>query len=552
MKAKEHYNVAMYLRLSKDDGDFGGGKTESDSIGSQRDLIRSYIRSHKEMELFDIYSDDGYSGANFDRPQFKRMMKDVEEGNVDCIIVKDLSRFGRDYIEVGRLIQKTFPAFCVRFIAITDNFDSLTADHNETSLVLPIKNFVNDSYCRDISQKVKSQKKMKREKGEYVGAFVVYGYRKDPKNKNRIIRDDYAAEVVKQIFAWRIQGMSMPTIAKKLDERGILPPMEYKKCRGENFSTGFSKGGKMSWSAVAVRRILVNEMYAGIMVQGKTETINYKEKKAATRPKEEWVRVSGTHEAIISKEDFEFVQKLAFIDCKPSGKREKGHIFTGLLYCGDCGGLMFRRVNRYKGKESVSFICGSYNKRQGCTRHTTKEEDLKAVVLDAIQSQVRLFLDRETVLNRLNQMEIGFDEVVRFDKEIKRLYEEQEKYGSLRSALYEDLKRGILTEEDFKNFKEIYEGRYQEIQKSIEKQEQAVKDLFKSKVESGARLERFKEVMAVTECSREVLVAFVERIDIYEGNRMEITLKHKELFQKAAMLEEYVCDRMSRKERGVR
>lgn len=165
MKAKEHYNVAMYLRLSKDDGDFGGGKTESDSIGSQRDLIRSYIRSHKEMELFDIYSDDGYSGANFDRPQFKRMMKDVEEGNVDCIIVKDLSRFGRDYIEAGRLIQKTFPAFCVRFIAITDNFDSLTADHNETSLVLPIKNFVNDSYCRDISQKVKSQKKMKREKG---------------------------------------------------------------------------------------------------------------------------------------------------------------------------------------------------------------------------------------------------------------------------------------------------------------------------------------------------------------------------------------------------
>ena len=161
-------------------------------------------------------------------------------------------------------------------------------------------------------------------------------------------------------------------------------------------------------------------------------------------------------------------------------------------------------------------------------------------------------MDRETVLNRLNQMEIGFDEVVRFDKEIKRLYEEQEKYGSLRSALYEDLKRGILTEEDFKNFKEIYEGRYQEIQKSIEKQEQAVKDLFKSKVESGARLERFKEVMAVTECSREVLVAFVERIDIYEGNRMEITLKHKELFQKAAMLEEYVCDRMSRKERGVR
>ena len=552
MKAKEHYNAAMYLRLSKDDGDFGGGKTESDSIASQRDLIRSYIRSHKEMELYDIYADDGYSGANFDRPQFKRMMQDVEEGKVDCVIVKDLSRFGRDYIEAGRLIQKTFPAFCVRFIAITDHFDSLTADYNETSLVLPVKNFVNDSYSRDISQKVKSQKKMKREKGEFVGAFAVYGYRKDPKNRNRLIRDDYAAEIVQRIFAWRIEGVSMPAIAKMLDDKGILSPMEYKKCCGENFSTGFFHKIKTGWSAVAVRRILVNEMYTGVMIQGKSEILNHKEKKAIAKPEEEWVRVKGTHEGIISREDFEFVQKMALVDCKPSGKNGKGHMFTGLLYCGDCGGLMFRRVNRYKGKETVSFFCGTYNKRQECTRHAIREEELKAVVLTAIQTQVRLFLEREKALDKLNQLEVGFEQVVRFDRELKQLYKEQEKYASLRTGLYEDLKAGILTEEDFKSFRGIYEERVQGIQEFIEKQEQAVRELFQSRVEFGVGLERFKEVLSVTECSREALVAFVERIDIYEGKKMEIVFRHKELFSKAAMLEEYVRDRESKKEGGVR
>ncbi len=550
MKAKEHYYAAMYLRLSKDDGDFGGGKTESDSISSQRDLIRSYIRSHKELELYDIYADDGYSGANFDRPQFKRMMQDVEAGRIDCIIVKDLSRFGRDYIEAGRLIQKTLPAFCVRFIAITDNFDSLTADYNEASLVLPVKNFINDSYSRDISQKVKSQKKIKQEKGEFVGAFPVYGYRKDPKNRNKLIKDDYAAEVVKQIFAWRIQGMSMPAIAKKLEEKGVLSPMEYKKCCGENFSTGFSHGVKTGWSAVAVRRILVNQIYTGVMVQGKREILNHKTKKAVARPPEEWVRVKGTHEAIVGKEDFDFVQKLALADCKPSGKEGKGHIFTGLLYCGDCGRLMFRRVNRYKETETVSFICGTYNKKQQCTRHAIREEELKNVVLAAVQTHIRLFLNREELLGRLNRMEAGFEEIMEFDKEIRRLYQEQKKYESLRIGLYEDLKRGILTEEDFKNFRQIYDERYQGIQESIERQEQTVREFFKAKVESGVKLERFKEVMAVTECSREALVAFVERVDLYEGHKIEITLKHKELFSKAVMLEEYAC--RGQGDKGVR
>ena len=348
MKEKDFYNVAVYLRLSRDDESDGGA--ESNSIRSQRDMIRSFIRKQDDMEIYDIYVDDGWSGANFDRPSFRRMMEDIEAGHVDCVIVKDLSRFGRDYIEAGRLIQKTFPAFSVRFIALNDNFDSLTADFNEKTLVLPVKNFVNDAYCSDISKKVRSHQQVKREKGDFIGAFAVYGYRKDPENINRLLVDEYAAGIVKKIFAWKIAGLSNLAIAEKLDGMGILSPMEYKKSQREKFSTGFVTHVKAKWSAVAVKRILTNELYTGMMVQGKNEKVSHKVKRSVEKPKEEWVRVPDTHEAVVSAEDFETVQKLLAVDTRASAGKVGCHMFTGLLFCGDCGEPMIRRVNRYKGR----------------------------------------------------------------------------------------------------------------------------------------------------------------------------------------------------------
>ena len=224
------YDVAVYLRLSRDDGDIdGSNKIESNSITSQRDLIRSFVRNNSQMQIFDIYVDDGFSGSNFERPEFKRMIQDIESRKINCVIVKDLSRFGRDYIEAGRFIQRIFPALSVRFIAITDNYDSMTADKTDSSLILPVKNFVNDSYCRDISLKVKSHQKIKRMNGEFIGSFTVYGYSKEPQNKHQLIVDEYAADIVKQIFSWKIEGMSLAAIANKLDDLHILSPMEYKK-----------------------------------------------------------------------------------------------------------------------------------------------------------------------------------------------------------------------------------------------------------------------------------------------------------------------------------
>ena len=540
MKAKEFYNAAIYLRLSRDDEDIDGSKAESNSISSQRDMIRSYIRKQDNMEIYDIYVDDGFTGTNFDRPEFKRMMKDIEAGNVDCVIVKDLSRLGRDYIEAGRLIQKTFPAFSVRFIALTDHFDSLTADYNETSLVVPVKNFVNDSYSRDISGKVRSHLKIKREKGDLIGAFAVYGYKKSEDNRNLLVSDDYAADIVRKIFAWKIEGYSNLAIAERLEHLGILSPMEYKKMQGEKFQTGFVTGVKTKWSAVAVKRILTNENYTGTLVQGKEEKVNYKVKKSVMKPEEEWTRVQEAHEAIISTEDFEIVQDLLKIDTRAGGGEKKSHIYAGILFCGDCMEPMIRRVSRYKGKEHVSFICSTKNKSGKCSRHTISEDDLKALVLTGLRQQVSLFLDKSNVLRSIEQMEINFEEVVSFDKEIERLHREQDKYLTLRAGLYEDLKKQIITEEDFKNFTRIYEQRYQELQQAIHNQEETIKKLFQSGITAGINLERMKTVMQITELDRTTLISFVKRILVYEDKRVYLELRYKELFSKVIMLADYV------------
>lgn len=539
MKAKEFYNVAIYLRLSRDDEDIDGSKAESNSISSQRDMIRSFIRKQDNMEIYDIYVDDGWSGANFDRPEFKRMMKDIEAGHVDCVIVKDLSRLGRDYIEAGRLIQKTFPAFSVRFIALTDHFDSLTADYNETSLVVPVKNFVNDSYSRDISGKVRSHQKVKRENGDFIGAFAVYGYKKSADNRNLLVPDDYAADIVRKIFAWKMEGYSNLCIARKLDDAGILSPMEYKKMQGEKLCTGFVTGVKSKWSAVAVKRILTNENYTGTLVQGREEKVNYKVNKSVMKPEDEWIKVNDAHEAIISKEDFEIVQDLLRIDTRAYSGEEKAHIYSGLLFCGDCMEPMLRRVSRYNRKETVSFICSTKNKGGDCTRHTISEEDLRHLVLTGLRQQVSLFMDKARVLEHIEQMEINFEEVVSFDREIEKLHKEQDKYLSLRAGLYEDLKKKIITEEDFKNFRAIYEKRYQELEEAISNQEETIKKLFKSGVTAGRWLERMKSVMQITELDRMTLLSFVKRILVYEDKRVYLELRHKELFSKVIMLADY-------------
>ena len=521
------YNAAMYLRLSRDDEDRDGRvKTESNSIGSQRELIRSFIREHDDLELYDVYVDDGYTGSNFNRPEFERMMGDIEAGKVDCVIVKDLSRFGRDYIEAGRYIQKTFPALSVRFIAVTDHYDSASADMGESSIVLPVKNFINDSYCRDISIKVKSQLDVKRKNGECVAPFAVYGYCKDSADKNHLVVDDYAADVVRKIFGWKMDGMATSAIAEKLNELGILSPKEYKKSQGQNYRGGFSGVGSAKWSSNAVKRILTNEVYLGHMVQGKTEKINHKVKKCVDKPQNEWIKVNDTHEAIVSEDTFTAVSNILKADGRISPATEAINPFMGILFCGDCHEQMIRRINRYKGTSKTYYICSTKNRGEGCSRHSIEEGTLKAIVSETLRAYVNTFIDESRLFEKTRALETNFEMIGSYDKEIERLKKEQDRYYGLCSALYEDLRKGVIDKEEFTRLHKDFEEKAKEKEEAIRKQEKLIKDMFKKGVASGAKLREFQKNIELGEIDRKTLASLVKRIYIYEGKRIEIEFYH--------------------------
>lgn len=543
------YDAALYLRLSRDDVDIdGSAKTESNSISSQREMLRNFVKSQQDIQIFDIYVDDGYSGSNFDRPEFKRMTSDIEAGKVNCVIVKDLSRFGRDYIEAGRLIQKIYPAFHVRFIAITDNYDSLTADITESSLVVPIKNFVNDSYCRDISGKVRSQQNMKRENGEFIGAFAPYGYEKSEENRNQLVIDGYAADIVKKIFAWKIEGLSLGAIASRLNTLHILCPKQYKLSKGINFQSGFDCTDEPKWSATQIKRILTNEVYIGTLVQGKQERISYKVKKRLDKPESEWVKVENTHEGIIRETDFVVVQRLLKYDGRASKTSDSSNLFAGYLFCGDCKAPMIRRVNKYKGKEKAFYICQTKNKGAGCTRHSILEETLKTIVLKEIQTYSALFMDYDMVMAELQRMEVGYEQVVEYDTQIAKMQTEYHRYYVLKNSLYDDLKEGLIDKSEFDEFRQIYGGKCDQIQQAIEGQKQIIKEMFQNGVAAAVQLEDWKKSLELKELDRNLLACAVDGIFVYENKKLEIVLRYQNVIDKMKVVYEFFAKEIAEKE----
>ena len=291
-QGNEKYNCATYLRLSRSDGD----QQESNSIKNQRALLNDYMGKHPELHKFDEYVDDGYSGTNFERPDFKRMMQDIEKRNVNCIIVKDLSRFGRNYIETGRYLERIFPFMGVRFIAINDHYDSAEENDDKGRILIPFNNLINDTYCRDISLRVRSHLDVKRKEGQFIGSFAGYGYRKDPKDKNHLIIDEYAAGIVQEIFKQKLNGMSSQRIASHLNELGVLPPNEYSRK---------TKLGRVEWNPGTLAGVLANERHCGDVLARKTFTPNFLTHKSKKNNNDRTqYRQKNHHEAIVSREVF--------------------------------------------------------------------------------------------------------------------------------------------------------------------------------------------------------------------------------------------------------
>ncbi len=530
------YRACAYLRLSREDEDKRGATDESNSIKSQRMMIESFVRGLPDVELVREVCDDGFSGTDYERPAFQEMISMVESGEIDCIIVKDLSRLGRESIGAGNYIQKYFPQKNVRFIAINDNYDSLTANSSDRYMIVPVKNFVNESYCRDISIKSRSNQQAKRMNGEYIGAFVCYGYKKDEQDKNKIVPDEEAARVVQDIFAWKLMGLSANSIAAKLNERGTLSPAEYKKVHGEKFKTSFQRNPEAKWTPKAVLRILSNEIYIGVLEQGKREKVSYKVKKIIEKPKSQWIRVENNHEPIITEADFKAVQELLKRDTRAKESKAEPKLYAGLLFCGDCGRGMVSRKVSYKDTVNEYYICSGYNRGKECSRHSIKVDVLNEIVLGEVRKYVKQLTDTKKLLAILDEKQVNFEEALNRDKEIAQLREKEQEYSAMKSSLYADLQEKLITQEQFNQYREIYSNKLAEVAQAIKVQENTVKSIYENGIAAGQWLEEFRENMEIEKLDRMLLVSLIDKILVYEDKTVKIVFKYRNEMAKAVEL----------------
>ena len=531
---KKIYHAAIYVRLSKEDGDVAGAsKAESNSISNQKELIRDFLKDKEDIVVVSERVDDGYSGSSFERPGFQQMLEDIRRGAVDCVIVKDLSRFGREYIDTGRYIERLFPALGVRFIAVNDHYDSLRGDGQGDEILVPFKNLINDAYCRDISVKIRSHLEVKRRNGEFIGAFAPYGYQKDGEDRHRLVVDAYAAGVVRDIFRMKLHGMSQDAIAGKLNRDGILSPMEYKNSRGINFRTAFRVKAASGWSPVAVRRILENEVYIGNLVQGRQSTPNHKVKKSIRKDKGDWVRVEKNHEPVVSERDFAVVQKLLGMDTRTAPDREGVYLLSGIAVCGDCGAPMVRKVSSVNGKRYCYYICSGHKAGGSCGPHRIPVQALEDAVFVLLKRPIGCILDLERVLEYAGTVPFRDLDVRKLEERREKLLGEAERCRELRMMLYEDMKDGVITKEDYVELHAAYEARGKEAQEAAGKAEREIRAVLEGDEDKYRWISYFKEYRDIGELTRNVVVALISEVRVYDRENIEVVFDFADQYRQA-------------------
>ncbi len=514
MKKSELFYAAVYIRLSREDGD----KEESDSVGNQRKLLTEYVSKMENLILYDIYVDDGYTGTSFNRPGFKRMIADIEEGKVNCVVVKDLSRFGRDYIDTGRYLERVFPELGVRFISVSDGIDSVRQAYD---MLLPIKNIFNEQYARDISKKIQATVKSKQKAGEFIGAFTSYGYKKSPADKNKLVIDEYAAGVVRKVFRLYVDGMGKQSIAKLLNAEGILCPSEYKMANGENYKNCNRLESTSYWTYSTINKMLKNEMYIGNMVQGKKHQRMRSRQRLVER--EDWIIVKGTHEPIVDMETWEKVQKLLEQKHRDIGLEENKNIFAGFIKCGDCGRAMMKNTwKRTDGSRTYSFYCGTY-KRQGkryCTPHALPLCVLEDIVLKDLRAVIHSVHDIHELVKSPSFHYPNAEEIT--GKELDRAKGELERVQKLKKSVYEDYKEGLISKEEFLAYREDYLKKEELYAKQAETLEKKKKEDTTQDVFETPWLKRLLELKDIEELDREIIVEMIDQIIVYENRKIKI------------------------------
>ena len=524
------YKTAAYVRLSVEDS----GKPGADTIEGQKALLTSFIENKTDMELVALFCDNGRTGTDFDRPQFEKMMEEVRKGRVDCIVVKDLSRFGRNYKETGNYLERIFPFLGVRFIAVNDNFDTLTAERTQDGYIVPLKNLINEVYSKDISKKSASALHVKQLRGEFIGAWAPYGYRKDPNDKHHLVINEETAPTVRRIFQWRSEGVSVVQIGRRLNEAGIPSPAAYLYETGE-VKTEKYKG--LPWHTQVLKNLLAHPVYIGHMVQGRKKQSFYEGKRQTYVDEAEWVIVRNTHEPLIDCETFEKVQQIA------GQKKQEYHeklgkyahlkhsenILRGLVWCPNCNRPMVRYKNVSHGQKLwYTYVCpGHADDPARCPFVSIREEELQEVLFAALQSQIQVAADLEVVVKRLNA-EPKFrrqrsDAAAKLEAARRTLKRSQSLYDSL----YQNYVEQLMTEQEYVTLKARYKAEAEEAERLIAVLEQEQRE---SKVYTTENrfLTEFRTFIGADTLTKEMASALVKRIYVDAGRNIDIRLRYRD------------------------
>ena len=523
---KKIYRVVLYLRLSSD----GGDNKESDSISNQRILIRGYLDGKSEFVIVKEFVDDGFTGTNFDRPDFQKMMRYLEEGKADCIVCKDLSRFGRDFSGVLQYVERILPQMGIRLILVNDNYDSNFPNHD--FFTLRMKSLINDIYPADTSRSVRVNLLAKMTDGQCVAAFAFYGYMKSPEDRHKLVIDPVAGAVVQDIYHLKLKGYSFSWIAEILNLRGILPPLAYKQLYlGQNLKTVFQTKGKSRWEATMVRRILIDERYTGVLLQGRTTTPNHKVKRIIHKPEDEWVRVENAFEGLIDKYTFQVVANLLERDARKSAAGIA--LLSGLMECADCHQSMVRKSPNGK---NYYYVCSTSLYEKECTSHSISEKILIPIIKKCVRLYIGKIAELDRILQYVRTCPVPKQKILDADRQMNVLRQECDRIMQIKKNLYESYCEGILEEEEFKAYKKNYDEELLQKEEAIKRQKE---DILNFTATIDKHQEWMKHVLMykdIEEIDHTVIAMMIKRIRIGVKKRIFIDFWYADEYERLISL----------------
>lgn len=501
------YQTAIYLRLSKDEGD-----QESGSIANQRQMLMAFLSEREDLEFAAEYADDGYGGYDFNRPQFQRMIEAARNGEIDCIVVKDLSRFGRNFQKTEEYIERILPKFGVRFIAINNCFDTSREQSPGERLTRPMLNLMNEWHVMETSQKVRSVLEHHRQNGKFIGNHAVYGYLIEDKH---LVVDPEAAEIVRKIFDLKIEGWSNQSISEYLNEIGVASPLEHKLTTGVT-ATGvhLRSGERATWSSGSVRRILENPVYIGTLVQGKTTSVSYRDKRRYRRDSAELISFEDAHEPIVSDTTFLIVQDLLSKDNYSKGNK-KSYLFSGFAFCGCCGNPLYHR--QYK--EMAVWRCT----HKGCSVGTIPESIIANAVFQTLKVHIDIVLN-QTELDKPDDLA----DTSLMEKQIEEIKQQTDRLHHSISCLEQQKTNGIISEEDYQEMCRFYHAQLSRAAAEMKAIQHRKDRLLRCCDEAR---ERYRQFFEMTELTRAVVGSLVEKIEVFGKSRLRIYLRYQDIFK---------------------